>query len=208
MKLPITGLYAIIDSTYLKPEEMAGAAVAAIEGGASVLQLRAKGLGGGELLEVARALKKVAANKGVPFIVNDRADIALLSGADGVHIGQDDIPLKEARKLLGGDMIIGVSTHNLKEALEAEAVGADYISFGPIFPTSTKKDADVPKGAEHLKELKNKTKLPVVAIGGITGENLAKIVCSGADAAAVISCLLTAPDIGTKAMILAGFFKK
>ena len=148
------------------------------------------------MLKAAQNIRKALSGKAV-FMVNDRVDIALLSGAEGVHLGQEDIPLKEARRLMPSS-IIGVSTHNIEEAKRAEGEGADYISFGPIFPTVTKKDADAPKGVKRLREVASKVDLPVVAIGGITIENARQVMETGASSVAVISDVLLAPDIRGK----------
>ncbi len=123
------------------------------------------------------------------FIVNDYVDIALSVDADGVHLGQDDLPIKEARRLMGRDKIIGISTHGIAEALEAEKAGADYIGFGPVFHTETK-DAGRPRGTEALREIVEAVSIPVVAIGGINLKNLSSVLESGAHAVAVSSAIL------------------
>ncbi|MBI2412997.1 MAG: thiamine phosphate synthase [Deltaproteobacteria bacterium] len=186
----IRGFYPIVDTAYLKPCELALFASSLLKGGAKIIQLRAKGLGGRELLFAANEIKRLAASYGAVFIVNDRVDIALLSGADGVHLGQDDMAPLEARKALGPNAIIGLSTHNAGEAKDARSLGADYISFGPVFATSTKKDAETPKGLIALKEARSATSLPIVAIGGITEENMGEVLGSGATAVAMISEVL------------------
>lgn len=186
-KRSISGLYAIVDTAYVPLERAAERAAEALLGGVRIIQLRAKDSPAKDALNAAMALKSLAGEFNSTFIVNDRIDIALLSGADGVHIGQDDIRINDARKLLGPDSIIGVSTHNIQEALEAESLGANYISFGPIFPTATKKDAEAPKGVELLKEITGKTKVPVVAIGGITMDNMGEVLEAGAESIAMIS---------------------
>ena len=192
----ISGLYAIIDSSYISLEAAGECAELLAAGGAWLVQLRAKGSGSAAMLKAAQNIRKALSGKAV-FMVNDRVDIALLSGAEGVHLGQEDIPLKEARRLMPSS-IIGVSTHNIEEAKRAEGEGADYISFGPIFPTVTKKDADAPKGVKRLREVASKVDLPVVAIGGITIENARQVMETGASSVAVISEILLAPDIRGK----------
>jgi len=192
----ISGLYAIIDSSYISLEAAGECAELLAAGGARLVQLRAKGSGSAAMLKAAQNIRKALSGKAV-FMVNDRVDIALLSGAEGVHLGQEDIPLKEARRLMPSS-IIGVSTHNIEEAKRAEGEGADYISFGPIFPTVTKKDADAPKGVKRLREVASKVDLPVVAIGGITIENARQVMETGASSVAVISEILLAPDIRGK----------
>jgi len=128
------------------------------------------------------------------FIVNDHPDIAMAVDADGVHLGQDDLPVLEARKLMGGSRIIGVSTHSVEQARAAQSAGADYIGFGPIFTTRTK-DAGPHQGIEGLSHVRKAVTLPVIAIGGISGENLDKVLSAGADGVAVISAILSAPDL-------------
>lgn len=192
----ISGLYAIIDSGYVSLEKAGECAEELAAGGARLVQLRAKDASGSAALKAAQDIRKALSGKAV-FIVNDRADIALLCGAEGVHLGQDDIPLKEVRRLMPSS-IIGVSTHNLEEAKRAEGEGADYISFGPIFPTITKKDADAPKGIKRLQEIASKIDLPVVAIGGIAIGNVRQVMAAGASSAAVISDILLAADIRAK----------
>jgi thiamine-phosphate pyrophosphorylase len=132
------------------------------------------------------------------FIVNDHADIAKAVDADGVHLGQDDLPVEYGRKVLGEGKLIGISTHSVEQAREAEAAGADYIGFGPLFPTTTK-DAGPHQGVENLRSLRNAVTLPVLAIGGITPDNLAEVMQAGADGVAVISAVLSAPDPGAVA---------
>lgn len=203
----IHGLYAIIDTTYTEPSAAAGTASLLIAGGATVIQLRAKGISAAEMLEAALAIRRATSDGNALFIVNDRIDVALIAGADGVHLGQDDIPAKDAISLLKG-LIIGVSTHNEREARQAETDGATYISFGPIFPTRTKKDADTPKGLERLKDIKACMRLPVVAIGGITEESAVDVISAGADSVAMISELLTATDIRAKTESVAKRIKR
>ena len=128
------------------------------------------------------------------FIVNDHPDIAMAVEADGVHLGQDDLPVEEARKLMGGSRIIGVSTHSVEQARAAQSAGADYIGFGPIFTTKTK-DAGARQGIEGLRQVRKAVTLPVIAIGGINGGNLDEVLRAGADGVAVISAILAAPDL-------------
>ncbi|MDI6745411.1 MAG: thiamine phosphate synthase [Thermodesulfovibrionales bacterium] len=157
--------------------------------GVKCIQYREKNKSRKDIYGEALMLRKLANEFNAVFIVNDYIDIALAVDADGVHLGQEDFPLKEARKILGSKKIIGISTHNIDEATAAEAGGADYIGFGPIFHTATK-DAGKPKGVEALKEIKRHIKIPVVAIGGINIGNLRPVIDSGADAVAVSSGIL------------------
>jgi thiamine-phosphate pyrophosphorylase len=161
-----------------------------IEGGATLIQIRDKNAASDQLFNSVTAAVKIAHKASVAVLVNDRVDIALMSGADGVHLGQDDLPVTAARRILGDDAVIGVSTHSEKQVREALADGsADYIAFGPIFPTSTKKDHDPLVGIQALSRIRDIVgdKLPLVAIGGINVYNLASAIRAGADSAAMIS---------------------
>ena len=142
-----------------------------------------------EIYEESIRLIGIANKFDAPLIVNDHPDIALAADAAGVHLGQDDLPLKEARKIMGKSKIIGVSTHTIEQAGDADRDGADYIGFGPVFHTTTK-DAGRPKGIEMLREVKRQVRIPVVAIGGITAENIGPVLETGADAVAISSALL------------------
>jgi len=194
----IPPLYPIIDSFLTLAADIEKTATDIMDGGAKILQLRAKKLSSKEFLETARIIRKITKDRGAVFIVNDRVDIALMTDADGVHLGQDDLPVREARRLLGNDKIIGYSTHNMREARVAKKLPVDYISFGPIFPTKTKKDAQMPKGIKGFSEVRKAVNIPIVAIGGITETNLIYVLKEGADSAAMISEILTEKDISKK----------
>ena len=198
MQVLIPIIYPIIDSSLVTLDNIGKTAEAIIDGGAKILQLRAKSLSSKEFLETARIIRKITKDKGTVFIVNDRVDIALLTDADGVHLGQDDLPVKEARRLLGNNKIIGYSTHNLREALEAVRLPVDYISFGPIFPTKTKEDVQTPKGLKLLSEVRKAVVIPIVAIGGITETNMFHVLKEGVESVAMISEILTVKDISQK----------
>lgn len=195
MSSRIRGLYAIIDNSIRPSLSNMEIAKRVLAGGAEILQLRGKGLSSKELLEQAREISLLTTAAGAIFIVNDRADIALLSDADGLHLGQDDLPISEARKILGKDKLIGVSTHNLEQAVTAERDGADYIGFGPVFETTTKADAEEAKGVQALREIKKTVSIPLVAIGGINLDNIKEVINTGADCAAAISAVVKADDI-------------
>lgn len=154
------------------------------------VQYREKERSRREIYEGAAKLRRITKDYNALFIVNDFVDIATCVNADGVHLGQDDLPLKEARKIIGKDRIIGISTHSLEQAIEAEKNGADYIGFGPVFHTLTK-DAGKPRGIDILREVKNHTKIPVVAIGGINLENIRSVLDTGVDAVAIASAILS-----------------
>ncbi len=160
----------------------------ALRAGVKWVQYREKGKNRGDMYREAEALRRLTREFGAVLIVNDHSDIALAVDADGVHLGQDDLPLNEARKIMG-QRIIGISTHCLQEAVDAAEGGADYIGFGPVFPTKTK-DAGEPKGKEMAGEIKRHVTVPVVAIGGISQANLSEVLDSGVDAVAVASAIL------------------
>ncbi len=160
----------------------------ALKAGVKWIQYREKEKARREIYLEASRLRELTRESGCVFIVNDHADIALAVGADGVHLGQDDLPVREARSIMGG-RIIGISTHSVAEAVDAERGGADYIGFGPIFRTTTK-DAGEPKGVDMLMEIRRRVRIPVVAIGGITPENVAQVRASGANAVAAASAIL------------------
>jgi thiamine-phosphate pyrophosphorylase len=162
----------------------------AISAGIKTIQLREKEMSKKAIFDEAVLVRQLTLKHKVTFIVNDFIDIAMAVNADGVHLGQEDMPAKEARKIMGRNRIIGISTHNLKQAVEAQESGADYIGFGPMFHTGTK-DAGHPKGTKKLRAIKKYVKVPVVAIGGITLENVNEVLKAGADAVAVVSGILS-----------------
>jgi thiamine-phosphate pyrophosphorylase len=164
--------------------------------GIRFIQYREKDRTRREIYEEAAKLRELTRSFGATLVINDHADIALAVDADGVHLGQDDLPLKEARKIMGKKMI-GISTHALEEAREAEAGGADYIGFGPVFHTDTK-DAGAPKGVDNIRLIKQNVSVPVVAIGGITIENAGPVFEAGADAVAVATAICRG-DVGRNA---------
>lgn len=143
----------------------------------------------------AEALRLRRLCKDITFLINDRLDLALRVGADGVHLGQGDLPVAMARRLLGENKIIGLTVHSLKEAREAKKQGVDYIAVSPIFATKTKKDAGQPKGTALIKKIKKRVRLPVVAIGGINLSNVKEVIRSGADGLCAISCVVSKPDV-------------
>ncbi|MDH3726767.1 MAG: thiamine phosphate synthase [Myxococcales bacterium] len=179
-------LYAIVDAEASSDPE--GLCRRALSVGCAALQLRAKRLDDQSLLQLAEQLNSSCKRASVPFIVNDRSDLAALIGADGIHLGQGDMRITEAREIVGA-IDIGVSTHNLQQALEAERDGADRIAFGPVFETATKDNPDPVVGLRKLEEVCRAVSLPVVAIGGITPENGARVLEHGAAQLAVISAL-------------------
>jgi len=190
-------LYAIVDPDQTGGRPLVPVIDAVLAGGASVLQLRVKDRPADEFLDLALTAREKTARAGCLLIVNDRVDIALAARADGVHLGQDDLPLEAARPLLGRGLI-GVSTHSAEQAEAAERGGADYIGFGPMFPTRTKETGYASRGLDLLASVRRRVDIPIVAIGGITAENVARTWDSGADAAAMISYLTRGDDIATR----------
>ena len=174
-------------------------------GGATLIQLREKRATPREFYEASLAAVKVARALGVRVIINDRVDIAVAVAADGVHLGQDDLPPDRARRLLGPRALIGFSTHNLKQALEADSTSADYIAFGPLFATSTKENPDPVVGLRSLAEIKSRVSKPLVAIGGITLDRARSVIEAGADSLAVISDLYSTGEASER---VAAFFKR
>ena len=171
----------------------------AIAGGATCIQLREKDLSTRELYVIAEDLRRLTREKGVTFIINDRLDVALAVGADGVHLGPDDLPLAAARRLMPPEMILGASAGNLKEALEAQRMGATYLGVGSVFATATKADAGEPIGPEGLSYICHRVSIPVVGIGGINASNARSVMEAGAAGVAVISSVVAASDIASAA---------
>jgi len=198
-------LYVITDEKASRGRSHLQVAEAAILGGADVLQLRDKEASSGRLYRVAMQLRKLTRDANIPFIVNDRLDIALAAGADGVHVGQTDLPASVVREIMGPDRILGVSVDTVEEALLAERDGADYLGVGPVFEArGTKPDAGEPLGVDRIARIRRHCRLPIVAIGGIDLENAGKVRDAGADAAAVISAIGTADDIARAVRRLKG----
>ncbi len=187
-------LYAVTDSILLKEREIGEAVEDAILGGAGMIQLRSKNASYDELLRDALRLREVTLKYGIPLIINDNIQVCIKSGADGVHIGQKDMPAAEARRLLGADKIIGVSARTCEQAVEAEKSGADYLGTGAAFVTGTKTDA---AAIDHsmYREISKAVSIPVVAIGGINAENIERLKGSGAAGVAVVSGIFAYRDI-------------
>lgn len=162
--------------------------------GCKIVQYREKNKNLKDMIKEAENIKKMCDGRAI-FLVNDNVDIALAVNADGIHIGKEDISLENARKLLGKDKTIGVSVDNVKEAVEAERLGADYIGLGPIFVTTTKKDVGEPCGVEMIKKVRRRVRLPIIAIGGITKDNVADVIKGGADAAVAVSAVVSSKDV-------------
>jgi thiamine-phosphate pyrophosphorylase len=193
-RLALAPLYAIVDplDTGRSPADLAAALLA---GGARVLQLRLKAATSRELLDVARAIRALTCPAGALLLVNDRPDVARAAEADGVHLGQDDLPVAAARAVLAPGAIVGLSTHDVAQAREGAAAGADYLGVGPIFATITKPNALAARGLDLVAAVRAATTLPLVAIGGLTPETAPAVRAAGADAVAMIGTLVRAPDV-------------
>lgn len=194
----LRGLYAIV----ARPEE----AAAAIAGGVAAVQVRVKDRPAGEILDIARRTVALARGRAL-VLVNDRADLALLSGADGVHVGDEDLPVPDARRLVGPDLLVGRTTRTLEEARAAIAEGADHVGFGPIFATTTKALAVPPRGLARLGEVCTALGAPVVAIGGIHLATVADVARAGAACAAVVGAIFASGDAVENARALAAAFE-
>ena len=186
-------LYLVTDRTLSLGRSTVEVVRAAIRGGVSCVQLREKGCSTREFMDEARLLKALLAGTGVPLFINDRLDVALAVGADGVHLGQNDLAIADARRLVGNRMIIGISAESVADAVRAEAEGADYIGASPVFTTPTKTDTAPPLGLDGLRAIRRAVRLPLVAIGGIDADNAAQVLRAGADGLAVVSAIVSAP---------------
>lgn len=195
--LQLPKLYAIVDVTCFAPQLRTMNSIVEFardlgEGGVTLLQYRNKEGATRDMLRHAREIKRVLEGK-VKLIMNDRADLCIAAGYDGVHLGQDDLPADGARMVVGAERVVGVSTHNAQQVKEADASSADYIAIGPVFPTTGKKNPDALVGLEGVKAARAATKKPLVAIGGITRATAKSVIEAGADSVAVISDLLSSP---------------
>lgn len=191
----LSGLYIILDPSICPKRPLIEVLTAAADAGASLFQYRNKTASMKDAYVEALALRQTAANAGVRFIVNDRCDLAMAVDADGVHLGQGDLPLGLARKIMGADKLIGISTHSAEQVQEATAGKPDYLGFGPIFKPGSKQDHDPVVGLEGLRAMRSLTSIPVFAIGGIQLDRVGATISAGANGVAVISAILTATDI-------------
>src|SRR5215470_15505545 len=186
-------LYVVLDRTAARGRELDSLLAAVIDGGCRMVQLREKEWPSGRLLPLARRLRDRCRSAGVTFIINDRVDVAVAVEADGVHVGQDDLPARLARSLLTKGMVLGVSTHDIEQARAAREDGADYVAVGSMFPTPTKPDFQL-VGPALIRKLRAEIAAPLIGIGGITTSNVAEVVGAGADGVAVVSAVGAAPD--------------
>ena len=187
-------LYAVTDRAWTGKQTLYQQVEAALAGGVTCVQLREKELDEAAFLQEAKELCALCRRYGVPFIVNDNVDIAIACGADGIHVGQEDMRASEVRRRAGKDMIVGVSVHTVDEARQAVLDGADYLGLGAVFPTNTKTDAD-PMTKETLQAICDAVEIPVVAIGGINRDNLLRLAGSGVDGVALVSAVFSAENI-------------
>ncbi len=189
-------LYAVTDRAWTGKQTLYQQVEAALKGGVTCVQLREKALDETAFLQEARDICALCRRYGVPFIVNDNVDVAVACGADGVHVGQEDMETGEVRRRVGEDMILGVSVHTVEEARQAVRNGADYLGLGAVFPTGTKTDADVMPG-DMLRAICGAVDVPTVAIGGLNRSNILQLSGSGVDGAALVSAIFGAEDIET-----------
>jgi len=189
----IKGLYVIVDADVVGERDIVEVTRAVLRGGAGTIQFRDKLHDKGDVLPITRRIRQLCGSFGASFIVNDHIDLAIACGADGVHLGQHDIPVPEARDMLGSTYIVGTSNALLEEAMLSISQGADYVAVGTIFPTKTKENTRA-AGLDMLRRVKASVNVPVVAIGGINKENAREVILAGADALCVISAVVAAPD--------------
>ncbi len=200
-------LYLCTDRELMSTDTLEEAVTQAIEGGCTVIQLREKDCSSLDFYRTALNIRQITKKYNVPFIINDRVDIALAVDADGVHVGQSDLPAKEVRRILGPDKILGVSAARLPEAVKAVEDGADYLGVGAMYPTGTKTDAR-PVTMEELKEIRSAVNVPIVVIGGINLNTLDNFKNTGIDGLAVVSAVIGAKDIKKAAEAMAGRFRE
>jgi thiamine-phosphate pyrophosphorylase len=187
-------LYGIVDLSYVEISEAEGIAGQMISGGVDLIQLRAKALPSAEIAKIAAAMHDSTSRRGVPLVINDHPEIARIVPAEGVHVGQDDLPIADAREMAGPNCVVGKSTHSVDQAIRAFYEGADYIGFGPIFATPTKPDY-APVGLEEIRKVHEAVHIPIFCIGGIKLDNLPKVIEAGARRVVIVSGLLQAKDI-------------
>jgi thiamine-phosphate pyrophosphorylase len=188
-------LYLVTDSLFNKGYSVLKQVDLALQGGVKIIQLREKELSVADFIKLASEALKLTRANGAFLIINDSLEVMTAAGADGIHLGQDDMPVNEARKILGEDFIIGISVKNLEEAIKAEEGGADYLAVNGVFPTSTKKDLGYLPGLERVTQIREKTRLPVIGIGGINLQNCRSVIEAGAHGVAVVTAITMSDDI-------------
>jgi thiamine-phosphate pyrophosphorylase len=201
-------LYLITDRSILNGRDLFQAVEDSIKGGVTLVQLREKNISSLDFYNIAVKMKKLVNSYGIPLIINDRLDIALASEADGLHIGQEDLPLEITRKLLGPHKILGYSVANVEQALFGQSKGADYLGAGTVYPTSSKSDTGLAIGTEVLKKIKQHVSLPVVGIGGIGLSNIEEVKMTGIDGISLISAILGSMDIEATSRALFNIWRK
>jgi thiamine-phosphate pyrophosphorylase len=187
-------LYGIVDLGYVQPQEVVSMTRALCEGGVDLLQLRAKKLAPAAIESLSREMLRVTRDHGIPLIINDHPDIAARIGSEGVHVGQDDDSVARARLIVGPGIIVGKSTHSLAQALAAQAEGADYIGFGPLYATGTKPDY-IPVGLRDIAEVHRQVQVPIFCIGGVNHVRIGEVIQAGARRVVVVSAFLLAADV-------------
>ena len=187
-------LYGIVDLGYVQPTAVVSMTRALCEGGVDLLQLRAKNLAPASIESMSREMLRVTRDHGIPLIINDHPDIAARIGSEGVHVGQDDDSVARARQIVGPGVIVGKSTHSLAQALAAQAEGADYIGFGPLYATGTKPDY-IPVGLHDIAEVHRQVQVPIFCIGGVNHARIAEVIEAGARRVVVVSAFLLAADV-------------
>lgn len=202
--MPSFALYVVTDEAVSGGRSHLECVREAVAGGADAVQLREKERSDGEILAIAAEIRAVTARSGTLFLVNDRLDIALAAGADGVHLGQSDLPIAVARRLAPRPFLIGASVGSAGEAIQAERDGADYVAVSPVFPTGSKEDAGPAHGLEAVAAVRRSVRIPVIGIGGIGPANAAEVIQAGADGCAVISAVVGHPDMADAARSLRG----
>lgn len=190
------GLYLVTDRELCLGRGLEEVVELAVRGGVSLVQLREKSCSTREYIEISRRLQKILKPQDIPLIINDRVDVALAAGADGVHLGQADMAYQDARRLLGRRAIIGISAETMDQAEDVETLDIDYLAVSPIFPTPTKTDTKAPWGIEGLRQLRQRSRHILIGIGGINPSNAAEVLEAGADGLAVVSAICSAPDPG------------
>ena len=200
-------LYVVTDEKLSRGLTHAEIARRAVAGGADVIQLRDKDKSSRELYEIACEIREICRDRAL-FFVNDRLDIALAAGADGVHLGQDDLPIEAARRVAPQNFLIGISVGNAGEALAAKSAGADYVAVSPVFSTPSKTDAGTGHGVAAIREIRTAVTCPVIGIGGINADNAAELIDAGLDGVAVISAVVSAPDVTAAAQNLSAIIRE
>lgn len=196
-------LYLVTDKYLARGRSTKEIVKTAVAGGVTCVQIREKDTDTREFVARAKELKRLLQPLGIPLIVNDRVDVALAVGADGIHLGQTDMTIEDTKRIVGNEIIIGISAESLQDAIDAQAQGADYIGISPVFNSDTKKDIATPLGLEGITNIRKQTSIPLVAIGGINKENIKSVIQAGADGIAVVSAIVSAdsPEVSARELL-------